>query len=98
MAVNSVMQLVLYVGIKLLRDGRVFVIVNAALAIDVGDFLMKAPLRSPDFPDSLQQFIKVIFAKQLIALLEAVIIKRKTFDKKLTQDAGGPLPELGGLQ
>ena len=67
------MQLVLNCGEKIFGDRRIFVVVSRE-GVYICDLLVKAPFASPYFADALQQFIKLVFAENLVALFEPLII------------------------
>jgi len=90
------MQFVLDYGEKLFGHRRVFIIICRE-NVYIGNLLVKAPLTGPDFPDTLQEFIKIILAENLIALFEPFIIQNKAFDNEFFQDSGSPDAKLCGL-
>ena len=53
------MELVLNCGIEFLGNGVIGVVVDAR-RVDVGDFLVKAPLRSTDLSNAFEKFVKII--------------------------------------
>lgn len=65
----GVVKTILDHGVDVLRRRRPFVLVNAALSIDVGDFLPDAALTCADGTDTLQQLQEVILAKNRRSLL-----------------------------
>src|ERR1035437_2006605 len=67
-------QLDLQSLVERLRDLGIAVVVDAALLMDVGDLEIEAPLASPDGPDALQQFFKIMLAKPL-SLLQTLIVE-----------------------
>lgn len=61
------MQLILHGGKEFPGQRRLGIIVGGQ-RIQVGDLLVKTAFTGPDFPDAFQQFVKIIFAKDLLAL------------------------------
>jgi len=91
------MQFVLHCLEKRLGKLRLFVIVDAALFVDVGDLQIKSPLARPNLADAIEQFLEVIFAKPLIKL-QPLIIQDKAFDDELPQRSRSPNAKLGRLR
>ena len=93
-AVDGVVHFVLHFGEELFRDRRVSVVVHRR-GINVGNLLIKAPLRQADLPDLLQQALEVIFAEER-AVLHAFPIHHIPTERVVPQDSRGPLPEGRG--
>ena len=96
LAGDGPVQLVLHRGEELLRQRRVGVVIHRK-RVDVGDLLVEAPLAGADFPDALQQFVEVILAEDLLALLEPLVIQHEALDDELPQRLRRPDAELRGL-
>ena len=96
LAGDGPVQLVLHGGEELLGQRRVGVVIHRQ-GVDVRDLLVKAPLAGPDFPDALQQFVEVILAEDLLALLQPLVIQHEALDDELPQGLGRPDAELRGL-
>lgn len=90
------MQLVLDGGEELLRHGRVGAVIHRQRA-EISDFLVEPPLAGADFPDALQQFVEIVPAEHLFALLQTFIIQHEALGDELAQCSRGPDAELGGL-
>jgi len=90
------MEFILYCRKKLFCNRSVFVIICRE-GINIGNLLIKATLTGSDLPNALQQFVKVIFTENLIALLKPFIIQNKPFDDEFFQGPCGPYSELRGL-
>ena len=56
------MEFILYCGEKFLCDGTFYIVVGAALCVNVCDFLEKPSLAGPDVPDTLQLIFKIVTA------------------------------------
>ena len=85
MAMCGKMQFVLHFGEKLAGRERVFVVVEGC-GIDVGDFLMKLPLRKPYFTDSLELFLKIFLCQDRPALFQAFHIHSPALYRVLLDD------------
>lgn len=92
MAVDGVMQFVLYFGEECLGSWCVLVVIHAG-GVDVGDLLVEASLAEADLADFRQQPLEVVLAQEA-AVFHALTIQHIPLDGELTQDAGRPLAEL----
>lgn len=89
-------QLVLHRGEELFGHGRIGAVVDRQ-RIDVCNLLVESPLAGSDFADALEQFVKVVLAKDLLSLLQALVVEHEAFDNELPQRLGGPDAKLRGL-
>jgi len=89
-------EFVLNRGEKILCDRRIFIIIRRK-SVDICDLLVKPPLTCANFPDSLKEFLEIVFAENSISLFEPFIIQNKSFDDVFLQGSGSPDAELGGL-
>ena len=86
------MQLVLYLGKERFGCRSVLFVVDPG-GIYVGDFLVKAALAEPYFPDLFKQALKIVLAKKG-PVSHALFVQHITLYGKFAQNLGGPLPEL----
>jgi len=89
-------QLVLNRGEEILGNRRLGIVIRRK-GVDIGDLLIKSPLAGPDFPNPLQQFVKIILAEDPFALFEPFIVEHKPLDDELPQRLRGPNAEARGL-
>ena len=97
LAGNRIVELVLHHGIEFLGDGRVLVIVKAAFGENIGHLLPDTPLAGPNGADTVEQFAEIVLAKNLPALLQALVIQHKAFLDEFLQGFCCPDPELCGF-
>jgi hypothetical protein len=93
-AVDCKVHLVLHPREELLGDRRVLVVIHGG-GIDVGDFLVKSPLRKADLADFLQQALEIILAEER-AVFHALAVHHVTAQRVVPQHSGGPLAEGSG--
>jgi len=77
-----------------LRDLSVFVVVDAALLVDIRDLEVEAPLAGANLADALEELVEVVLAKPLVQL-EALVVEGEALDDELFEGLRGPDPELG---
>ena len=82
-------------GIEGLRNIGFWIVIDATFSENVGNLLVDAPFTGSDGTYPLQQFQEVIFAEDLFALLQAIIVQHKPFADVLIENLGGPDAELG---
>ena len=90
LAVNGVMDLVLHRSEKILGERMVGVVIHAG-CVDIGNFLIKAPLAGADVLQTAGQLIEIIPA--FAGFFQAHIIQHKALDDVLLQLVIGPLAE-----
>jgi hypothetical protein len=90
------MEFVLDGGKELLRQGCLRAVIGRE-GVDVGDLLINAALAGADFPYALEQFVEIVLAEGVFALLEPLVVHDESLDDELAQGFGGPDAELGGL-
>ena len=96
LAGDGIMQLVLYEGIEGLCRLTIFVVIIAALLEDIGYFLIGAALAGANFPDALQQLVKVVLAEGA-AVLHQLVVEDEALLNVLLQRLRRPLAEACGL-
>ena len=89
------MQLVLYRCKKPAGGLGAWVIIQCG-GINVGDFLIKLPLRKTDFPDFLQLFLKVFLCQNRSTVFQAFLIHHPALDGIILDDSVCPFAELYG--
>src|SRR5690606_5843593 len=89
-------EFILYRFVEGLRDFRLWIIVDAALCVDVRNLLIKSSFTGPYLADALQQSVKVVLTKPF-ALLEAFVVEHEALDNVFTEGFCGPNAELSGL-
>jgi hypothetical protein len=87
------MQLVLHRGVELLRDGRIFVVVDAR-RVNVGDLLVEVALAGTDRADPLQQLVEIV-GSDAAAGHEPLVVDREALGEILAKSICRPLAELG---
>lgn len=92
MAVDGVVQFILYFGEEGLGGRCVLVVVHAG-GVDIGDLLVEPSLAEADLADFRQQPLEVVLAQEA-AVFHALAIQHIALDGELTQDAGCPLAKL----
>ena len=90
------METVLNHSVEIVRGGRIFVVVNAALGIDIGDLLPNASFAGTNGANPFKQFEEIIYSKDCCTLFQAFIIKDESLADVFVEDFGRPLAELGG--
>ena len=68
-------------------------VVVKGCCVQVGNFLIKFPLRQADFPDILQLAVKVFICEHM-ALFQTFLIHRPALDRIILHDLPRPLSEL----
>ena len=95
LAVDGPMQLVLHGGEEPFCGGGSHIVVDGG-RVNVGNFLVELPLAQADFPDALELFLEVFFAKDGAVIFQALVIHRIALDGEGLDDTSGPLTELHG--
>jgi hypothetical protein len=91
--VDGEVDFVLDRGVKALGQRRIFVVINAG-GVDVGDFLIKAPLTGADVLDAAGQFLEVIVA--FLRIFQAIVIEHEALGDVFLELVRRPLAESHG--
>lgn len=76
---NCIMKPIMNHRIEIMRCWRIPIIINATLSIYICNLLPNSTFTGTDGTYSFKQLLKVILPKHSLALLQAVIIKNKSF-------------------
>lgn len=79
-----------------MRDLGFWVVVDAALSVDVGDLLVETALACTDLSDPFEEFVEIIFA-EFFALFESFVVENESFDNEFAEGFGRPDSEAGGF-
>ena len=79
-------------------DGSASGVVVHARRVDIQHLLVEPPLRRPDVPDALQQFVEVILLPLARRVLQPLVVHREPLHDVFPQPLRGPDAELRAAQ